>query len=267
MYVCMYIPNSVLHKWYEKVKVSQSCPTLCHPTDYTAHGILQAIAFLFSREIFPTQGSNPALPHCRRVLYQLSQKGSPRILGCLVKSSFSSSHVRMWKLGHKESWAPKNGCFWTVVLEKTLQSPLDCKEIQPVNPKGNQSCIFIGRTDAETPLLWPPDMKNWLIWKDPDAGKDWRQEKGTTEGEMVGWHHQLNGPEFEQTPGVGYGQECLVCCNPWGCRVDWATELNWRIPEWVAYLFSSGSALHRNPTGISCIAAGFFPNWIIREVW
>jgi len=145
--------KSVSHVW------------LCHPTDYTAHGILQAIAFLFSREIFPTQGSNPALPHCRWVLYQLSQKGSPRILGCLVKSSFSSSHVWTWKLGHKESWAPKNGCFWTVVLEKTLQSPLDCKEIQPVNPKGNQSWIFIGRTDAETPLLWPPDTKNWLIWR------------------------------------------------------------------------------------------------------
>ena len=113
---------------------------------------------------------------------------------------FSSSHVWTWELDYKESWAQKNWCFWTVVLEKTLESPLDCKEIQPDHLKGNQSWTFIGRTDveAETPILWPPDVKNWLIWKDPDAGKDWRQEeKGTTEDEMVGWHHQLNGHEFE----------------------------------------------------------------------
>ena len=100
----------------------------------------------------------------------------------------------------KESWAPKNWCLWTMVLEKTLESPLDCKEIQPVHPKGNKSWIFIGKTDAEaeTPIFWPPDVKNWLIWKDPDAGKDWRQEeKGTTEDDMVGWHHQLNGHWFE----------------------------------------------------------------------
>ena len=113
---------------------------------------------------------------------------------------FSSSHVCIWELDYKESWAPKNWCFWTMVLEKTLESPLDCKEIQLVHPKGNQSWIFLGRTDAEaeTPILWPSDAKNWLIWKDPDAGKDWRrEEKGTTEDEMVGWHHQLNGHEFE----------------------------------------------------------------------
>ena len=114
---------------------------------------------------------------------------------------FSSSHVRMWvKLDCKESWVPKNWCFWTVVLEKTLESPLDCQEIQPVHPKGDQSWIFIERTDAEaeTPILWPPDAKNWLIWKDPDAGKDQRQEeKGMTEDEIVGWHHWLNGHEFE----------------------------------------------------------------------
>ena len=118
---------------------------------------------------------------------------------------FSSSQVWMWELDHKESWAPKNWCFWTVVLEKTLVSPLDCKEIKPVNPKGNQSWIFMGKTDheAETPILWPADGKNWLIWKDPDAGKDWRQEKkGITEDEMVGWHQLLNGHEFEQAPGL-----------------------------------------------------------------
>ena len=119
----------------------------------------------------------------------------------LVKAMvFPSSHVWMWELDYKESWVPKNWCFWTVVLEKSLESPLDCKEIKPVSPKGNQSWIFIGRTDAEaeTPVLWPPDAKSWLIWKDPDAGKDWRQEeKGTTEDEIVGWHHRLDGHEFE----------------------------------------------------------------------
>ena len=107
--------------------------------------------------------------------------------------------VWMWKLDHKEGWAPKNWYFRTVVLEKTPESSLDSKEIKPVNPKGNQSWIFIGRTDAEaeTPLLWPPDAQNWLIWKDPDAGKYWRREKGTTEDEMIGWHHWLNGHESE----------------------------------------------------------------------
>ena len=113
---------------------------------------------------------------------------------------FSSSHVWMWELDYKESWVLKNWCFWTVVLEKTSESPLDCKEIQPVHPKWNQSWMFIGRSnaEAETPILWPPDMKSWLILKAPDAGKDWRQEeKGTTEDDVVGWHHRLNGHEFE----------------------------------------------------------------------
>ena len=112
---------------------------------------------------------------------------------------FSSAHVQMWELNCKESWALRNWCFGTVVLEKTLESPLDCNEIQPVHPKGDQSWVFTGRTDfeAETLLLWPPDAKSWLIWKDPDAGKDWGQEeKGTVEDEMVGWHHQLNGHGF-----------------------------------------------------------------------
>ena len=134
----------------------------------------------------------------------------------------------MWELNYKESWAPKNWCFWTVVLEKTLESPLDCK-IKPVNPKGNQSWMFTGRTDveAETPILWPPDVKNWLIWKDPDAGKDWRQEeKGTTEDEMVGWHHWLDGHEFEQAPGVGDEQGGLAWCIPWG----WKSQT--RLSNW-----------------------------------
>ena len=145
---------------------------------------------------------------------------------------FSSSHVWMWELNYKESWVLKNWCFWTVVLEKTLESPLNRKEIQQIHPKGNQSWIFIGRTDAEAeiPILWLPDVKSWLIWKDPDTGKDWRwEERGTTEDEMVGWHRRLNGHDFEWTPGVGDGQGGLACCSPWGCRVghEWATELNW----------------------------------------
>ena len=119
---------------------------------------------------------------------------------CLSSQSygFSSSHVWMWELDYQESWAPKNWCFWTVVLEKTLENPLDCKEIKPGNPKGNQSWIFIGRTDAKAPILWLPDVKSQLIRKDPDAGKDWGQDKkGITEDEMVGWHHRLNGHKFE----------------------------------------------------------------------
>ena len=147
----------------------------------------------------------------------------------------SSSHVWMWELDYKESWAPMNWCFWTVVLEKTLESLLDCKEIKPVNPNGNQAWIVIGRIDAEaeTAVLWLPDAKNWLTGKDPDAGKDWRQEeKGMTEDEMVGWHHQLDEDEFEQALGVG-GQGSLACCSPWVTKSrtrlsDW-TELYWRL--------------------------------------
>ena len=130
---------------------------------------------------------------------------------------FSSSHVQMWKLDHKEGWAPKNWCFWTVVLERTLQSLLDGKEIKPVNSKGNQSWIFIGRTDAEAeaPILWLLDANSQHVGKDPDAGEDWGQEeKGVTEDEMVGWHHWLNKHEFEQTPGDGEGQESLACHSP-----------------------------------------------------
>ena len=133
--------------------------------------------------------------HIRKQRHYFADKGpSSQSYG------FSSSHVWMWELEYKESWGLKNWCFWTVVLEKTLESPLDCKEIKPVHPNGDQSWVFIGRTDAkaETPILWPLDVKNWLIWRDPDAGKDWGQEeKGTTQDEMVGWHHRLNGHEFE----------------------------------------------------------------------
>ena len=130
------------------------------------------------------------------------------------------------ELDYKESWAPKNWCFWTVVLEKTLESLLDSMEIQPVQPKGNQFWIFIGRTDAEaeTPILWPPHVKSWLSGKDPDAGRDWGQEeKGTTDDEMVGWHHRLNGQEFE-TPVAGDGEGGLVCSGPWGHKESDTTE-------------------------------------------
>ena len=144
---------------------------------------------------------------------------------------FSSSHVWMWELDYKESWALKNWCFWTVVLEKTLESSMDCKEIQPVHPEGDQSWVFIGRTEAEaeTPLLWSPDANNWLIGKDSDSGKDWRQEeKGMTADETVGWYHWLNGHEFEQAPGVGDRQGSLACCSPWGHKESDTTEqLNW----------------------------------------
>ena len=141
----------------------------------------------------------------------------------------------MWELNYKESWVPKNWCFWAVVLEKTLESPLGCEEIQPVHPKGDQSWVFIGRTDAEaeTPILWPPDVKSWLIWKDPDARKDrGREEKGMREDEMVGWHHKLSGHGFGWTPGVGDGEWSLVCCSPWGQKESDMTErLNWTILE------------------------------------
>ena len=144
---------------------------------------------------------------------------------------FSSSHVWMWELDYKESWVLKNWCFWTMVLEKTLESPLDSKEIQPVHPKGNQTWKFIVRTDDEaaTSILCPPDVKNWLTGKDSDAGKDWWRDKRMTEDEMFGWHHQLHGHKFEHIPGVSDGQGNLVCCSPWVRRVgqDWTTALNW----------------------------------------
>ena len=141
----------------------------------------------------------------------------------------------MWELDHNESWALKNWCFWTEELEKTLESPLDYKEIKSVCPKRNQSLIFIGRTntEAEAPILWPPDAKNWPIGKDPDAGKDWRpEEKGMTEDEMVGWHHQLEGYEFEQVLGAGYGQGSLAYCSAWG-RKELDTTERWTELKYI----------------------------------
>ena len=137
----------------------------------------------------------------------------------------------MWELDYKESWTPKNWGFCTVALEKTLENPLDCKEIQPVHPKGDQSWVFIGRTDAEVEILilWSPDVKSWLIWKDPDPGRDWGQEeKGITEDEMAGWHHWLYGHGFWWTPGVDNGQGGLACCGSWGRKESDSTEwLKW----------------------------------------
>ena len=181
------------------------------------NGSLLLLPLSFSLPSHPSVNSLPSLPlscplltlsklSLEYTVISTSTILSPFTKGSLSLSSlsqsydFSSSEVWLWELDHKESWVLKNGCFWTVVLEKTLESPLDCKEIQPVHPKGNQSWMFTGRTDAEaeTPILWPPDGKNWLIWKDLDAGKDWKQEEEEMrEDEMVGWHHQLNGHEFE----------------------------------------------------------------------
>ena len=173
--------------------------------------------------------------------------------------------VGLWR----KLWrAPKKWCFWTVVLKKTLESPLDYKEIQPVHSEGDQSWVFIGRTDtkAETPILWPPHAKSWLIEKDPDAGRDWGQEeKGTTEDEMVGWHHQLDGHEFGWTPGDGDGQGGLACCDSWdGKELDMTEQLNWteltdksqkadllEVREWVWY------------NGVSL----FFPQWFNNHGW
>ena len=152
--------------------------------------------------------------------YRFANKGP-----CSQSYDFSSSYVRLWELDHKEGWALKNWCF-QIVPEKTLESPLDSKETQPVSPKGNQPSIFIGRTDAEAeaPIIWPPDVKSWLIGKDSDV-KVWKQEeKGATEDEMVGWHHQHDGHEFEQTLGDSEGQGSLVCCCPWGHKESDATE-------------------------------------------
>ena len=155
------------------------------------------------------------------------------ILCSSLSLSASSSHVWMWKLNYKESWALKNWCFWNVALEKTLESPLDCKEIQPVHPKGNQSWVFIGRTDeAETPILWPPDVKNWCIGKDPDAGKDWRrEEKGTIEDEMVGWHHWFRIWVWASSGSWWWTGKPGMLQSMGSQRVghDWATELSWRI--------------------------------------
>ena len=163
--------------------------------------------------------------HIKKQRHYFADKG-PSSQSC----GFSTNHVWMWELDYKECRVPKNQCFSTVVLEKTLESSLDCKEIKPVNPKGSQSWIFIRRTDAEAeyPIIWPPDAKNWLIGKDPDAGKDWRQEKRVKKDKTVGWHHWLDRHEFEQAPGVGDGQASLACYSSWGHKeADRSEPMNW----------------------------------------
>ena len=165
-----------------------------------------------------------------RIPWTVKSTGSQRVGHDWETFTFTSLHVWMWELDYKESWAQKNWCFWTVVLEKTLESPLDWKELKPVNPKGNQSWIFIGRRDAEAeaPVLWPSDMKSWLTGKDSDAGQDWRQEKGTTQDEMVGWHHWLSGHEFGHALGIGDGQGGLEYCSWWRCKESSTTQwLTW----------------------------------------
>ena len=154
-------------------------------------------------------------------------------------NGFSSSRVWIWELDYKKAeHQKKNWYFWSVCWRRLL-SPLYSKEIQPVHPKGSQSWIFIGRTDAEAPILWPPDLNSWLTGKDCDAGKDWRrEEKGTTEDEMVGWHQRLNKNEFEQAPGVGDGQGGLLCCSPWGHKeLDMTEWLNWTTSFYQSGLF------------------------------
>ena len=151
----------------------------------------------------------------------------------LVKAmGFHSGHVWMWELDCEENWVPKNWCFWTIVLEKTLESPLDCKEIQPVPPKGDQSWMFTGRSDAEaeTPVLWPPDVKSWLIWKDPDAGKDWGQEEaGMTEDEMAGWHHWLNGHELSRL------RELVIDRDAWCAEIHGVAKSRAWLSNWTEH--------------------------------
>ena len=163
--------------------------------------------------------------HIKKQRHHFANKGP-----CSQSYGFSSSHVWTRELDHKEGWVPKNLCFQTVVLEKTFESPLDYKEIKPVSPKENQPWTFIGRIDAEseTPILWPLHVKSWLIGKDPDAGRDWGQEKGTTEDEMAGLHHWLKGHGFTWTLGVGDGQGGLACCGSWGKETGMTERLNWR---------------------------------------
>ena len=222
------------------LSVSISCPFSSHHLDFLSFPLIYSPLWRFSSLLQPKfqgpkQPSNFAnavgsIHKANRHLY-LTQEPLRLSQGY----GFSSGHVWVWELDCEESWAPKNWCFWTVMLEKTLESPLDCKEIPLVHPKGDQSWVFTGRTDAEaeTPILWPPHVKSWLIEKDPDSGRDWGQEeKGTTEDEMAGWHHRLDGHGFGSTPEVGDGQGGLASCDSWGHKESDMTEwLKWTEQE------------------------------------
>ena len=209
-------------KWSCSVVLTLRDPMDCSLPGSSVHGIFQARVLEWGAIAFSLTNLDSILKSRDITL--------PKKVH-LVKATVFPVFMYGWELDYNESWAPKNWCFWTVVLEKTLESPLDCKEIHPVHPKGNQSWISIGRTDAEakTPILWPPDAKNWLTGKDPDARKDWRlEEKGMTEDVMVLWHHWLDGHEFEQALGVGVGQGSLVCHSSWGHKeLDTTDRLNW----------------------------------------
>ena len=193
----------------QKMKIIASGPITSWPTDGETMEIVRDF-ILGGSKITADSNCSHEIKRClllgRKVMIKLDSILKSRDITLPTKVSlvkamvFSSSHVWMWELNYKESLVLKSWCFWTLVVLKNLESPMDSKEIQPVHPKGNQSWILIRRTDAETeaPILWPPDAKNWLIWKDPDVGNDWRwQEKATTENEMVRWHHWLNEHEFE----------------------------------------------------------------------
>ena len=193
------------------------------------------------------------------------------VLGNLWIPNVPSGHVWMWELDCEESWAPKNWCFWTLVLDKTLESPLDCKETQPVHSEGDQSWVFFGRSDAkaETPVLWPPHAKSWLIGKDSDAGRDWGQEEnGTTEDEMAGWHHWLDGREFEWTPGDGDGQGGLAFCDSWGHKESDTTErLNWTELNWMNDMRNDVTNGFMQILLIACILSRFSRVWLFETPW
>ena len=222
----------------QKTKIMASSPITSWQTDGETMETARDFIFLGSKITADGDYSHEIIRYLflgRKAMTNLDGILKSRDITLLIEVHLVKAMVFPLVRYGSESWtikkAERQRIFWTVVLEETLESPLDCKEIKPVNPKGNKSWIFIGRTDAEaeTPILWAPNAKSWLIWKDPDAGKDWRQEeKGTAEDEMDGWHHQLNGHEFEQASGVGDGQGSLVCCSPWGHKESDMTErLNW----------------------------------------
>ena len=217
-------------------EVAQSCPTLSDPMDCGPPGSSPSI-----HKIFPGKGTEVGC-HCLFLNSVLKRRDITLLTKVRIVNyshGFSSSRVWMWELDHKESWVPRKWCFWTVVLEKTLESPLDYNEIKPVHPKGNKSWILFGRTDAEAeaPILWPLDAKNWLVGKDPDAGQGWRQEeKGMTKDEMVGWCHRLDEHEFEQGLGV-----VVMARKAWCAAVHGVSKSQMQLSNWTKLNWSEGN--------------------------